>query len=153
MSSITQQILTLDKPPPKIILSPPPQVKQQGPQTNQGGNRPESAPSVAASSSSPAAKASPPTRPVDFPNGSNQGYLTERRGSFVASETPQPSPYSAKMRRFDSHSLLSDNSIASSRFDLSEGSSYPEWVYRFVLCPRVFFPPLECWLLTLDVKN
>ncbi|XP_019118935.2 extended synaptotagmin-3 [Larimichthys crocea] len=127
----TLRILTLEKPPPKIVLNPPPQAKQ-GPQTTEGGTAPESTSPVATSSSpalssntTPAAQATYAPQPADFQNGFNEGYSTHRRGSFLASETWGPS--SAKnMRRFDSHSLLSENSIASSRFDLTDGASYPE---------------------------
>ncbi|XP_034418126.1 extended synaptotagmin-3 isoform X2 [Cyclopterus lumpus] len=47
----TLRILSIEKPPPKIILKPPPEDKQQGPQTNQGGNAPASTPSANTSSS------------------------------------------------------------------------------------------------------
>uniref|UniRef100_A0A8D2ZQZ5 Extended synaptotagmin-3 n=1 Tax=Scophthalmus maximus TaxID=52904 RepID=A0A8D2ZQZ5_SCOMX len=120
------RILTVEKPPPKIVLEPPPQV-------NRGSNGPASAPSVDTASSPalpsnhvPAAKAPPPARAPDFSSRSNQDYLAHRRGSFLASEALRSAPPSSNMRRYDSHSLLSDNSIASSRFDLSEGASYPE---------------------------
>ncbi|XP_053351758.1 extended synaptotagmin-3 [Clarias gariepinus] len=64
---------------------------------------------------------------MQVPVSSSNGPQTEnmaRRGSLVASESRLTS--SARMRRYDSHSLLSDNSIASSRFDLSEGVPYPD---------------------------
>ncbi|XP_023278959.1 extended synaptotagmin-3-like [Seriola lalandi dorsalis] len=132
----TLRILALEKPPPKIILNPP-QAKQQKPQTNQGSNGSVSNPSVATSSSqalssnnTPATQASSPTWAADSQNGSNNDYLAHRRGSFLASETRQSSPSTSHMRRYDSHSLLSDNSIASSRFDLSEGASYPEAIRK-----------------------
>uniref|UniRef100_A0A8P4G9C7 Extended synaptotagmin-3 n=1 Tax=Dicentrarchus labrax TaxID=13489 RepID=A0A8P4G9C7_DICLA len=118
----TLRILTVEKPPPKIILDPPPQPKKPGPQTNQGGKAPESTPAL----SSNAAQASFPTQAADSQNGYSADYSTQRRGSFLASETWHPSPSPSNIRRFDSHSLLSENSIASSRFDLSEGASYPE---------------------------
>ncbi|XP_070693924.1 extended synaptotagmin-3 [Pempheris klunzingeri] len=110
----TLRILTVEKPPPKIILNPPPQVKEEGPRTNQGVNGPDSAAPVTAPSS-PAAQASYPTPAVDLHNGSDEGYPTHRSPSSLLN-----------MRRFDSHSLLSENSIASSRLDISEGASYPE---------------------------
>ncbi|XP_071343953.1 extended synaptotagmin-3 [Trachinotus anak] len=128
----TLRILTLEKPPPKIILNPP-QATQQKPQTNQGSNGSVSNPSIATSSSSalpsnntPATQASSQNLAADSKNGFNEGYLTHRRGSFLANETWRTSSSTSNMRRYDSHSLLSDNSIASSRFDLSEGASYPE---------------------------
>lgn len=123
----TLRILTLEKPPPKIILNPPPQVTQQGPQTNQGGDAPESTSSNATSSNTvPSVQSPTPNGAADSQNGFHEDFPTHRRGSFLASETYRSSPVASNMRRFDSHSLLSENSIASSRFDLSEGASYPE---------------------------
>ncbi|XP_076603114.1 extended synaptotagmin-3 [Chaetodon auriga] len=115
----TLRILTLEKPPPKVILNPPPQVKG-GPQSNQGGNVPESS----------AAQLSSPTQAADSHNGLHEDYSAHRRDSSLASETLRSNPYASNMRRFDSHSLLSENSIASSRFDISEGASYPEAIRK-----------------------
>uniref|UniRef100_A0A3Q3W519 C2 domain-containing protein n=1 Tax=Mola mola TaxID=94237 RepID=A0A3Q3W519_MOLML len=130
---VTLRILTMEKPPPKIIPQPPPQAKQQGPQMDHKGHSPESTPSVATSSppalssnAAPAAQFSTATREADFQSGVNGEYLTHRRGSFLASDTNRLTPSTSNMRRFDSHSLLSENSIASSRFDISEGAPYPE---------------------------
>uniref|UniRef100_UPI003AAF52BC extended synaptotagmin-3 n=1 Tax=Centroberyx gerrardi TaxID=166262 RepID=UPI003AAF52BC len=127
----TLRILTLEKPPPKIILDPPPQPKPQTLQTNQGSSASSATPSLStASSPSPPsntvpAQASSPIPAADSTNGFHGDYAPQRRSSFLASEgrrTPAGTPH---MRRFDSHSLLSENSIASSRFDLSEGTPYP----------------------------
>ncbi|XP_060909813.1 extended synaptotagmin-3 [Labrus mixtus] len=122
----TLRILSLEKPTPKVILNPPPHVRQQGPQTNPGVNASESTAPFPASSS----QASPPSQPADFQNGSNVNYLNRRRGSFVASETHKSPSSTTNMRRYDSHSLLSENSISSSRFDLSDGASYPEAIRK-----------------------
>ncbi|XP_040913456.1 extended synaptotagmin-3 isoform X2 [Toxotes jaculatrix] len=122
----TLRILAFEKPPPKTIQNPPPQVKQLKPQTNQGNNGYVSTPSALSSNNIPTTQASSPSRAADSQNGSNEDYSTHRRGSYLASETWQSSPSTPNMRRYDSHSLLSENSIASSRFDLSEGASYPE---------------------------
>lgn len=105
-----------------MILKPPLQVKQQGPLTNQGDNIPESSPTIS-TSATPAAAV-----PVGVAshNGLNGDYVPQRRGSFLASDSSQSLAATSHMRRFDSHSLLSDNSIASSRFDVSEGAPYPE---------------------------
>ncbi|TNN79436.1 Extended synaptotagmin-3 [Liparis tanakae] len=118
-SSKEARILSVERPPPKIILKPPPEDKQHGPQTNQGGNAPASTPSANTSSSpalssntGPAAHALSAPRLADIQNGSDEAWQS-------------PSSLS-HMRRYDSHSLLSENSIASSRFDLSEGASFPE---------------------------
>lgn len=116
------RILTLEEPPPKIILTPP-SVKHPNPQTDQGGSTSLAAPASPAVATNNIPAASSPTRAPDSQNGSNENYSAPRRGSFLASET---SPSSSNMRRFDSHSLLSENSFASSRFDLTEGASYPE---------------------------
>ncbi|XP_040056589.2 extended synaptotagmin-3 [Gasterosteus aculeatus] len=114
----TLRVLNLEKPPPKIIVKPPPQDKQQRPQTNQGSNVPVSAPSANASSSpalSPNAGPAGHSSPAPSLADNKDGFQTWRSTSSLSN-----------MRRYDSHSLLSENSIASSRFDLSEGASYPE---------------------------
>ncbi|TRZ02742.1 hypothetical protein DNTS_005425 [Danionella cerebrum] len=54
-----------------------------------------------------------------------EDYPVYRRCTFVPSETLRSTPN--QMRRYDSHSLLSDNSIASSRFDLADSVPYPEF--------------------------
>uniref|UniRef100_A0A8C3A7W4 Extended synaptotagmin-like protein 3 n=1 Tax=Cyclopterus lumpus TaxID=8103 RepID=A0A8C3A7W4_CYCLU len=105
----TLRILSIEKPPPKIILKPPPEDKQQGPQTNQGGNAPASTPS-ANTSSSPAIS-------------SNTGLAAWGDNQNGSDETWQSPSSLSHMRRYDSQSLLSENSIASSRFDLSDGAS------------------------------
>lgn len=142
MSFVLQQILNVEKPPPKIIVSPPQQVKQPKPQSSQerNGSVPPTAPSpVATASSQPPSssnisatqvpsQASLPIRAGDSQDSSKGDLLSHRRGSLLASETYRSSPSLSSMRRYDSHSLLSDNSIASSRFDISEGAMYPEWV-------------------------
>ncbi|KAF3842870.1 hypothetical protein F7725_001719 [Dissostichus mawsoni] len=98
--------MTLDQrfPPPTIILNPPPQDKKQIPQTNQGGKAPASTPAVATSSS---AALSPNTNPTSTPSTAS---LDTQSGS---DESLRPPPSTPNMRRYDSQSLLSDNSIAS----------------------------------------
>ncbi|XP_044073697.1 extended synaptotagmin-3 isoform X2 [Siniperca chuatsi] len=122
----TLRILTVEKPPPKIILNPAPQVK---PQTNQGGNAPSSSSALSANTI-PAGQASSPTQAANSQNGPNGDYSSHRRGSLLPPETWQPSSSTTNLRRYDSHSLLSENSIASSRFDVSEGASYPEAIRK-----------------------
>ncbi|KAF7652440.1 hypothetical protein LDENG_00096710 [Lucifuga dentata] len=133
----TLRILTLEKLPPKLILSPPPKPKQQTLQNNQGDNASSSTPSLATPSSpSPSSNSIPAAQtlsPVQALNGSyedhpNVGHPAQRSGSSLAVEGSRTPASRAKMRRFDSHSLLSENSIASSRFELSEGAPYPEAV-------------------------
>ncbi|XP_069554960.1 extended synaptotagmin-3 isoform X1 [Brachyistius frenatus] len=126
----TLRMLTLEQPPPKIILSPPPQAKQQKQQTNQGGNTSAATSSSPAVSSNDVPAASSPTQALDAPARSNGDYSAHRRGSFLASENGKSFPSTSNMRRYDSHSLLSENSMASSRFDLSEGASYPEAIRK-----------------------
>ncbi|KAM9709258.1 extended synaptotagmin-3 isoform 2-T2 [Menidia menidia] len=123
----TLRILTVDEPPPKIVPPSPSQAKQQTPQNKQGEHISTSIPSSAAVSSNNTPAASSPAQMADSLNGSNENYLSNRRGSFLATDTLS-SPYNTPMRRFDSHSLLSENSIASSRLDLSDGESYPEYI-------------------------
>ncbi|KAG7233894.1 hypothetical protein INR49_006456 [Caranx melampygus] len=132
----TLRILALEKPPPKVVLSPP-QAKQQKPQATQGKNGAVSNPSVNTSSSTahssnntPPTQASSPTQAAHSQDGWNGDQVPHRRGSFVAHGTWRSSPSTPNMRRYDSHSLLSDNSIASSRFDISDGASYPEAIRK-----------------------
>ncbi|KAL6101261.1 esyt3 [Pungitius sinensis] len=112
----TLRILTLEKPPPKIVVKPPPQDKPQKPQTNQGSVAP-----VSAANTSSSAAPSPDSGPAG--HSSPAPSVADNRDGF---QTWQSTSSLSNMRRYDSHSLLSDNSIASSRFDLSEGASYPE---------------------------
>ncbi|XP_059199642.1 extended synaptotagmin-3 isoform X2 [Centropristis striata] len=120
----TLRILAVEKPPPKIILNPPPKDKQQIPQSTQGGNAPAANPSTA-TSSSPAL--SPNTNLA--PQSSSAQWVADTQNG--PDETWQsPSSSTPNMRRYDSHSLLSENSMASSRFDISDGSSYPEAIKR-----------------------
>ncbi|KAK5861429.1 hypothetical protein PBY51_022826 [Eleginops maclovinus] len=113
----TLRILSVEKPPPTIILNPPQQEKKQIPQTNQGGKVSASTPNVTTSSSP---SLSPNTNPTSQPSTAS---WDTQSGS---NEIWRPPPSAANMRRYDSQSLLSENSIASSRFDLSDGASYPE---------------------------
>ncbi|XP_030614059.1 extended synaptotagmin-3 [Archocentrus centrarchus] len=124
----TLRILTLEEPPRKTS---PAQVNQQQAnqqQVKQGENTSVSSPSNAPSSSHTVPSNSIPAASTLNQGAAtlNEGYLTQRRGSFQDYENRKLSSSSVNMRRFDSHSLLSENSIASSRFDLSDGASYPE---------------------------
>ncbi|XP_043988455.1 extended synaptotagmin-3 isoform X1 [Gambusia affinis] len=116
----TLMILTEERAPPKITVSSPSAVKQQNQQVKAGGN-------VAATpvplNGAPAA--SSPGLPGVPPDGTDKAASPQpRRNSFLASETSKHS--TLNMRRYDSHSLLSENSIASSRFDLTDGASFPQ---------------------------
>lgn len=122
------KVLKLEKPQPKVekppVTKPPagPQVKtaqsQQPQQTSsQNGLNTKLENNQAATLSQMPISAS-------SAGGVQNEHMHSRRGSFLSPETNLSG--STKMRRYDSHSLLSENSIASSRFDLSEGVPYPE---------------------------
>uniref|UniRef100_A0A672PYZ4 Extended synaptotagmin-3-like n=1 Tax=Sinocyclocheilus grahami TaxID=75366 RepID=A0A672PYZ4_SINGR len=73
------------------------------------------------------------TAPVPMPssvssyNELQAEYTPYRRSTFVSTEPLRSTPSTpSQMRRYDSHSLLSENSIASSRFDLTDNATYPE---------------------------
>lgn len=124
---ITQQVLSVEKPPPKVIPKTPP--LKEASQTNQGDQLAKPPPPVAtstptlhASNANPAAHSSG----THSLSGSNGRYAATHRGSMLAIDTCPTASSASNMRRFDSHSLLSENSIASSRFDVSEGAPYPE---------------------------
>uniref|UniRef100_UPI0009B3A845 extended synaptotagmin-3-like n=1 Tax=Monopterus albus TaxID=43700 RepID=UPI0009B3A845 len=141
VSSTPQQILTVDKPKPKDVSSPPQVKQQQKGQANQATNGSVPTASVA-TSSSPAlsstnnvvtqaaapAQSLAPVRAADSQNGSNDGFSSHSRGQ--TSESGRSPPSASSIRRYDSKSLLSDNSIASSRFDISDGASYPEAIRK-----------------------
>lgn len=121
-------MLSVEKPPPKVILNPPPQPNV-APQTNQGGQLLKPPPPVA--TSTPTLPTSNAVTAAHFSgtpsqNSLNGQYAASHRGSMMALDTYPTASSASTMRRFDSHSLLSENSIASSRFDVSEGALYPE---------------------------
>uniref|UniRef100_A0A8C4YX69 C2 domain-containing protein n=1 Tax=Gadus morhua TaxID=8049 RepID=A0A8C4YX69_GADMO len=118
----TLRVLTIEKPEPEPILDPPPQPK---PAQSAPGGKPPAPPSGSGTPSAAAATPSRAALPVSPLNGEYDG---QRRGSFLGTSGRRTAPDTPMMRRYDSHSLLSDNSIASSRFDLSEGASYPKSV-------------------------
>ncbi|KAJ0070717.1 hypothetical protein NL108_018041 [Boleophthalmus pectinirostris] len=125
----TLRILTEEKPHPKIDPAP---LKPSTVQTNHS-SPPGSAPQTAShappnQSSTPHARNSAPwtQSPVQVPE-SGAKPPSQNPSSAPGSHTLR-SPSSSSMRRYDSQSLLSDNSIASSRFDLAEGANYPEAV-------------------------
>ncbi|XP_037542236.1 extended synaptotagmin-3 [Nematolebias whitei] len=110
----TMKILSVELPPPKSVPAPPPNAQQQKPPVKPGGNT-SAAAAIVPTNATPAQ-----TRPGD----PNQNDPDQWRGSsFLISDSEKSS---SNIRRYDSHSLLSENSIASSRLDISEGASYPE---------------------------
>ncbi|KAJ8350480.1 hypothetical protein SKAU_G00256100 [Synaphobranchus kaupii] len=132
----TLRILQLEKLEPKPTeQSPPPDTWPQAPpqHTPQAEEVHELGPSP---SPSHAALARPGELPPGTPrpgsvNGLHPDYRSHQRyqpGGSPDGRTPVPGTplLGAHLRRFDSHSLLSENSIASSRFDLSEGAPFPE---------------------------
>lgn len=133
----TLQVLSVEKPAPKVIPKPPPQLKDAA-HTSEGGQLPKAPPPVAASVPTlQASNGDPAAHSLGLPshNGLKGPSAASHRGSMLAIDS-YPTASTSNMRRFDSHSLLSENSIASSRFDVSEGAPYPEWV-----CPSLVFPP------------
>lgn len=125
----TLRILTVDKPPPKID---PAQLKPSALSTNHSP-APGSPPLLSANSAPLPAGSAPQGRnsapwtqsAVQAPDSSPHKPLAHSQS---AGQSSLHSPSPATMRRYDSQSLLSDNSIASSRFDLAEGANYPEAV-------------------------
>lgn len=122
LPSIQTQILTLEKPEPKIILNPPPHPQPQ-PLQNPPTTSPTPSPSP-----SPSFYTTPTAAALNSStNGFHGDYVRDLHGSFLAADGRRTVPSTpAHIRRFDSQSLLSENSIASSRFDLTEGAPYPE---------------------------
>ncbi|KAL3970298.1 hypothetical protein ACER0C_028095 [Sarotherodon galilaeus] len=122
----TLRILNLEEPPSQTIFSPPPQVKQQ--QARKSGYSSVSNPSSAPPSSYTASSNNIPAASTPNLEGASpsEGYLAQGCGSSQAPENRKQSSSSINLRRFDSHSLLLENVIDSSRFDLSDGASYPE---------------------------
>lgn len=121
----TLRILSEEK-PPQIVVSSPKTTLQTNPTPKSASTALSSVPHN--SSSVPHSSSSPPSStqiPESQPGPVRPDYPTQRRGSLQASQNLQ-SQSSPSMRRYDSHSLLSENSIASSRFDLADGASYPE---------------------------
>ncbi|XP_019724899.1 extended synaptotagmin-3 [Hippocampus comes] len=101
----TLRVLTVEQPAPKPVI-----VNQQMAQSNASASSTPAFPSSSQASSA----------------GGPDDYPTHRRGSYLATEALRPSPATVSMRRYDSHSLLSENALAASRFDLADGASYPE---------------------------
>ncbi|XP_061548739.1 extended synaptotagmin-3 [Phycodurus eques] len=120
----TLRILTIEQPPLKPIVTP--QGEQQIPHSNMSA----SSSSALSSNTSPAGRVSSAANPGNPRTILPEDYSTHRRGSYLASEALSSSPATMSMRRYDSHSLLSENALASSRFDLADGTSYPEVILK-----------------------
>ncbi|MCI4378069.1 hypothetical protein PGIGA_G00211620 [Pangasianodon gigas] len=122
------RILKLEKPKPKV--SNPPAAKPRtgnqvkDPQLQQPQQSQAQPPlnSLKPEEKNQASTLSQMQVPVSSSSGS-QAENMARRGSLMVSQNRLTG--SPRMRRYDSHSLLSENSIASSRLDLLEGVPYP----------------------------
>uniref|UniRef100_A0A671SQX5 Extended synaptotagmin-3-like n=1 Tax=Sinocyclocheilus anshuiensis TaxID=1608454 RepID=A0A671SQX5_9TELE len=101
------RILTLEKREPKVV-TPPDQGIPKVPVSSVPLSRTQTVPVPMPSS-------------VSSYNELQAEYTPYRRSTFVSTEPLRSTPSTpSQMRRYDSHSLLSENSIASSRFDLTD---------------------------------
>ncbi|KAJ8410630.1 hypothetical protein AAFF_G00195340 [Aldrovandia affinis] len=135
----TLRILKLEKLEPKpVVHSPPPETRPQAPAPAppnlqaQGEHEFSPSPSPSTVPLTLPSEPQPSTLRTGSFNGLHADYRSHR---FQPAWTPEgctPVPGTPVMRdmshlrRYDSHSLLSENSIASSRFDLTEGAPFPE---------------------------
>uniref|UniRef100_A0A8C1KMM9 Extended synaptotagmin-3-like n=1 Tax=Cyprinus carpio TaxID=7962 RepID=A0A8C1KMM9_CYPCA len=128
------RILTLEKLEPKVVAPPnqakekvssPTPVPAQPAQSNAKEKVPVSSAPLSRTQTVPA----PVPSSVSSYNELQAEYTPYRRSTFVGTEALRSTPSTpSQMRRYDSHSLLSENSIASSRFDLTDNVPYPEAV-------------------------
>uniref|UniRef100_A0A8C2DUB8 Extended synaptotagmin-3 n=1 Tax=Cyprinus carpio TaxID=7962 RepID=A0A8C2DUB8_CYPCA len=126
------RILTLEKLEPKVVAPPnqakekvssPTPVPAQPAQSNAKEKVPVSSAPLSRTQTVPA----PVPSSVSSYNELQAEYTPYRRSTFVGTEALRSTPSTpSQMRRYDSHSLLSENSIASSRFDLTDNVPYPE---------------------------
>ncbi|XP_042619559.1 extended synaptotagmin-3-like isoform X2 [Cyprinus carpio] len=122
------RILTLEKQEAKVVTppdrpEPPTPVPAQPVQSVPKEKVPVSSVPLSRTQTVPA----PMPSSVSSYNELQAEYTPYRRSTFVGTEQLRSSPSTpSHMRRFDSHSLLSENSIDSSRFDLTDNASYPE---------------------------
>ncbi|XP_076854484.1 extended synaptotagmin-3 [Brachyhypopomus gauderio] len=120
--------------PPQSQKPPTPTTQQPAPQPAQNEQIP--APAVANPASANPINGNPasanpasanPTLAGSSSNGLQAEHQPHRRGSFLTLDGRRSGPSTpSRMRRYDSHSILSENSIASSRFDLANSVPYPE---------------------------
>nr|XP_055072353.1 extended synaptotagmin-3 isoform X2 [Misgurnus anguillicaudatus] len=130
------RILTLEKLEPKVI-TPPPQTQTQA---SSSQTRTQTVPPASSSQpvqvdqkektfNSPVPLSRTQTAPISSgsTNELQAEYAPYRRSLAVGADGRLSEPSTPSlMRRYDSNSLLSENSIASSRFDLSDNVPYPE---------------------------
>uniref|UniRef100_A0A9R1SEF4 Extended synaptotagmin-like protein 3 n=2 Tax=Cyprinus carpio TaxID=7962 RepID=A0A9R1SEF4_CYPCA len=123
------RILTLEKQEAKVVTppdrpEPPTPVPAQPVQSVPKEKVPVSSVPLSRTQTVPA----PMPSSVSSYNELQAEYTPYRRSTFVGTEQLRSSPSTpSHMRRFDSHSLLSENSIDSSRFDLTDNASYPDF--------------------------
>lgn len=122
LSSLSSQILKLEKPKP-IDENPPVAKPRTGIQSKDPQQSHTELNSLTPEEKSQASSLSQAQVPSNSFSGA-QSENNARRGSLMVSDNRLTS--SARMRRYDSHSLLSENSLASSRMDLLDGVPYPE---------------------------
>uniref|UniRef100_A0A3B1IRP5 Extended synaptotagmin-like protein 3 n=1 Tax=Astyanax mexicanus TaxID=7994 RepID=A0A3B1IRP5_ASTMX len=110
------RVLKLEKPKPKVE-NPPAANLQKG-----LNNKPQQV------QPKPTQQQPQPQPPVHSSSVQQTAYIPHsRRGSFLATDGRRSRPTTpSRIRRYDSHSLLSENSIASSRLDLADSTPYPE---------------------------
>ncbi|XP_019910686.3 extended synaptotagmin-3 isoform X2 [Esox lucius] len=150
----TLRMLALEKPEPKAVSDSTPKVQAQPLQKPPAPNLVPSSTLTSAPSSSVAPPSSDPSSssistpssslshpsttltaavPATSTNGFHEDDMTRSQGTLLAANGRRTAPSTpAHMRRYDSQSLLSENSIASSRFDLSDKAPYPDYIMSHV---------------------
>lgn len=117
LSFLISQMLKVEKPKPVVTNPPVPK-----PQTRNPTKDPQLQ-QAKLEEQNQATSLSQMQVPVSSSSGPQPDY-TARRSSLMVLENRLPG--SIAMRRYDSHSLLSENSIASSRLDLLDSVPYPK---------------------------
>lgn len=119
--------------PPQASLSNNPQtqaVRELGPSSSSSSSYPSHHTALAPTDERRPSDLRPGASRLGPVNGLHPSYRPHRLQSTDALESRSPGTpllrEGSQLRRYDSHSLLSENSIALSRFDLSEGAPFPE---------------------------
>ncbi|KAL0964087.1 hypothetical protein UPYG_G00318380 [Umbra pygmaea] len=139
----TLRMLALEPPEPKVKQKPTTQALpvQNAPASSSTSSvtsalSPHSS-SLAPPSSVPSSSIIQPTSsvpanaaasPITTNGFQNDGMTDGHRASLAADRSRTAPSTPAQMRRYDSRSLLSENSIASSRLDLSDKTPYPDYI-------------------------
>ncbi|XP_027008331.1 extended synaptotagmin-3 [Tachysurus fulvidraco] len=116
------RILKLEKPKP-IVTNPPAAKPQTGNKAKDPRQSLTELNSLKPEEINQASSLSQMQAPGSLSSGPQPEYKA-RRGSLMVSDNRLSG--ANQMRRYDSHSLLSENSLASSRLDLLEGVPYPD---------------------------